>query len=264
MDSPRVCGLARMRSGPLPCHSRNRGTRWAGTRVLEEGLGNSLPASIRTGPRASASSPGGGPGPGLQPVQPAEVVEAVVAHAVEHSPPAARRRPPLPHGKPGRRPNRRCRRPAGRARNRASVTIPAGLVKITSQASGQRCFISRASSSIPGYGPQGIGNSAGARGLLAQEAQVEGDPFIGYPACGSAGADGGEHDVRAVEGLGQGRGCPDRGYAGRRRQADVGGLPGTRASTRRTASMAASRRGSTSYRTSSRTSPANGPERSAR
>ena len=32
----------------------------------------------------------------------------------------------------------------------ASVTIPAGLVKLTSHASGQRRFISRASSSIPG------------------------------------------------------------------------------------------------------------------
>ena len=138
---------------------------------------------------------------GLQPVQPAEVVQPVVAHAVEPSVRQRRRRPRAPPGAPARPPNRRSRSPCRPSTGtRASVTMPAGLVKLISQASGQCSPHLPGQVQHPGDGPQGVGDAAGARGFLAEQAQVLGHAFVGDPAGRAAGADRREHHVRTRRG----------------------------------------------------------------
>ena len=97
------------------------------------------------------------------------------------------------------------------------MTIPAGFVKLSSHAVRAEAPHLGRQLQHPGDGPQGVGDAAGAGGLLAQEPQVQGDPLIRGPARGAAGADRGKHYVRAVERLGAGTWW--RGPRGSRRRA---------------------------------------------
>ena len=67
----------------------------------------------------------------------------------------------------------------------ASVTMPAGLVKLMTQASGATAAIRRAISVRDRHRPQPVGDAARADGLLAEHALVERDPLVDAPGPSS-------------------------------------------------------------------------------
>ena len=162
--------------------------------LLEAGQG------IRVGQQAGE----GIPAAALQPVQPAEMVQPVVAHAVEPS--RRQRHPGRPGGTvhqgtggitdadhlPAQNRNQRLGDHPGRI---GEVDQP-GVRAVRPHAGGQLHH--------GRDGPQRVGDAARAGGFLPQQPELLGHPFVGNPAGRSARADGGEHDVRPVEGPGGG------------------------------------------------------------
>ena len=83
----------------------------------------------------------------------------------------------------------------------ASVTRPAGLVKLMTQASGASAGDAAGDVDGDRDGAQAVGDAARADRLLAEDALVEGHPLVGGAALQPADADRGEDEVGAAEGL---------------------------------------------------------------
>ncbi len=82
----------------------------------------------------------------------------------------------------------------------ASVTMPAGLVKLMSHASGgQWRRIASASCSMWGDRAERIRDAAGAGGLLSKQPQPQGNLLVRDPPRSTAWADCGEHHVCSRE-----------------------------------------------------------------
>ncbi len=107
----------------------------------------------------------------------------------------------------------------------ASVTRPAGLVKLMTQASGASRATRRAMSHGDGHRAQAVRDAARADGLLAEHALGEGDPLVVRAPFQAADADRGEDEVGAAQGLvevGGGRHLGRVGHAGRLLGQDAG------------------------------------------
>ena len=117
----------------------------------------------------------------------------------------------------------------------ASVTRPAGLVKLMTQASGASAATRRAMSIGDRDGAQAVGDAARADRLLPEHALGQGDPLVGGAALQPADADRGEDEVGAAQRLVEVGGDAHLGRVGRRRR------PARRAPARSPRSRAASR-----------------------
>ena len=83
----------------------------------------------------------------------------------------------------------------------ASVTIPAGLVKLMTHASGASAAIRCSDRRRHRQRPQPVRDPAGADGLLTQYAEVERDPFVDRAPLEPADPDRREDEVRTPQGL---------------------------------------------------------------
>ena len=87
----------------------------------------------------------------------------------------------------------------------ASVTRPAGLVKLMTQASGASRATRRAMSTATGTVRSPYGDAARADRLLAEDALGQGDPLVVRAALQAADADRGEDEVGAARAPRRGR-----------------------------------------------------------